>query len=317
MTAWRWAIVPGCVSTLASCASTPPLPTAPRPANPPQPIVFDPAVDAEQVGNAGIVSSHNVVVSPDGATLLFTENEPALYPKVILGLDLASEAVTEYVRVPEGRLHDPAWLPTPGAFFFVQDTSAGRAWQSRIARHDPGAAPEAFTVLTTAMAAGPKGSLRVAPDGVRILLATKDQIALARVDSEVVVPLAAGMEPTWSPDTKRIAYLTFEDESHRFTILVREDDGRTWPLALDARAVLDCPAFSPDGASIAYLRATTDDQYEIWLATAQPGGASRPLVRGTQGLGCPAWAPDGTFYVVAGWRHAASRSVLLHVRLAR
>jgi Tol biopolymer transport system component len=271
----------------------------------------------EQVGAADIVRSSDVAVSPDGTTLLFTSpTESSPYHRRIMGLDLSREEVTPYVVVDEGILHDPAWLPTPGAFLFVRGTQQGHAWRASIARHDPGAPPETFTVLTAAMAAEYVQWLHVAPDGVRLLLGTNDHVALGRVDSEYVTPLARGTHPTWSPDAKRIAYLTFEQESDMSTIFVREDDGRTWPLARATGVGLTCPAFSPDGASIAYLWETTD-QYEIWLTPASPGGVGKPLVRGTQALGCPAWAPDGTLYVVASWVDAESGKRLLRVRFAR
>jgi hypothetical protein len=286
---------------------------------PPQALAIDPTITVEQVGAAGVVESSDVVVSPDGTTLLFTgPGESSYVPTRIMGLDLTREDVTPYVLVDEGRLHDPAWLPASGAFLFLRETQQGHAWRSSIARHDPGAPPETFTILIAAMAAQHAQSLHVAPDGVRLLLVTDDHVALGRVDSEYVTPLALGMEPAWSPDTNRIVYVTLDHESHMCTIFVREDDGRTWPLVRATGVRLSCPAFSPDGASIAYLlEMGSEDQYEIWLTPVSPGGAGKPILRGTQGLGCPAWAPDGTLYVVASWLADPQGKRLSRVRFAR
>jgi Tol biopolymer transport system component len=305
----------GSILLLAGC------PSAATPASgleaPLRALAMDSRVSVESVVGEGVVAS-DVVVSPDGATLLFSaaDADSPYVTNRIAGLDVPTGRVTTYVRVAEGLVHDPAWLPTPGAFLFVQGVDHFHTWTSRIARHDPGAPAGRFTVLRAAMTATKAESLQVAPDGVRVLMETNGSVALARLDSEEITTLAVGTHPTWSPDTRRIAYATSRQGTRASTIFVREDDGRTWPLVESTEVDLSCPAFSPDGTSIAYVRRTrSPEQSEVWLTAASPGGAGSSLVRGTEALGCPAWAPDGTFYVVASSVIAMRGKVLFHVRL--
>jgi Tol biopolymer transport system component len=136
------------------------------------------------------------------------------------------------------------------------------------------------------------------------------------LDAPEVTTLTIGTHPSWSPDTKRMAYATARVAEDAYAIVVREDDGRTWPLVESTGFELACPSFSADGASIVYVRRMrTPAQSEVWIAPARPGGSGAPIVQG-EALGCPSWAPDGTLYVLASSDAMTRSKMLFHVRIA-
>jgi Tol biopolymer transport system component len=105
----------------------------------------------------------------------------------------------------------------------------------------------------------------------------------------------AELDPTWSPDGKRIAFARQVDG--RFDLFAWEADGSGLSrLTKTPRVDELAPAWSPDGASIAFARYENGVERgpgDLWLMSASGGGERR--VRGGDGhdYSGPAWSPDG------------------------
>ena len=97
------------------------------------------------------------------------------------------------------------------------------------------------------------------------------------------------MSPAWSPDGKRLAYVSFENKKSQ---LVVQD------LGSGARKVVasfpghnGAPAFSPDGSRLAFA-SSQDGTLNIYVMSAN-GGAVTQLTSGSGNNTEPSWSPDG------------------------
>ncbi|HEX5474096.1 MAG TPA: S9 family peptidase [Vicinamibacterales bacterium] len=101
-----------------------------------------------------------------------------------------------------------------------------------------------------------------------------------------------GGNANWSPDGRRLAYLSSRDGyNHVWTVPV---DGGV-PTALTSGAFVDYdPAWSPDGSRIVFVSSRSGDREErhIWIVSAGGGAPTRVSADGF----CtdPVWSPDGT-----------------------
>lgn len=97
------------------------------------------------------------------------------------------------------------------------------------------------------------------------------------------------MSPAWSPDGKRLAYVSFENKKSQ---LVVQD------LGSGARKVVasfpghnGAPAFSPDGSRLAFA-SNQDGQLNIYVMGSN-GGQATKLTSGAGNNTEPSWTPDG------------------------
>lgn len=94
-------------------------------------------------------------------------------------------------------------------------------------------------------------------------------------------------DPSWSPDGRRIAFVSNRDNGVEH-IYAMDSDGRN-VTQLTRESNGSHPAWSPDGARIAFTR--NKGGIQIWVMDADGGNQTRLTHAGFNVL--PAWSPDG------------------------
>jgi Tol biopolymer transport system component len=107
------------------------------------------------------------------------------------------------------------------------------------------------------------------------------------------------IEPHWSPDSKRIAFLDVSTDKPWRICLISAEGGTAEPVLSEQHNEL-APTWSPDGNSLAF-------SYAPWLETAAPETSGLYVVDlrtrkpeklpGSEGLFGPQWSPDGRYIV--------------------
>jgi len=100
-----------------------------------------------------------------------------------------------------------------------------------------------------------------------------------------------GMQPTWSPDSARLAYAAYDG-------LHAVNTNGSAPAVL-VRGVVEWPAWSPDGQRIAYVRTTSASYSQVQVVPAS-GGTPAAVESLPARAESPAWGLDGTtlYYVL-------------------
>lgn len=109
------------------------------------------------------------------------------------------------------------------------------------------------------------------------------------------------MSPAWSPDGRRLAYVSFENE--RSEIFVQDLTSGTRSKISSAPGINSAPAWSPDGGYLA-LTLSSGGNPDIYIMDVN----SRKLRKLTNHHGIdtePAWSPDGRFIYFTSNRSGA------------
>ena len=118
---------------------------------------------------------------------------------------------------------------------------------------------------------------RFTGDGARLRAVRMDGTA-----ERDLAPVGAGAAPTWSPDSRRIA---FWDGARSLSVIGIDGTGLT-RIADGA-----FPDWSPDGTRIAYVGGSPENP-DVYIASAE-GGDPALLAGGTGAQLEPRWSPDG------------------------
>jgi len=132
-------------------------------------------------------------------------------------------------------------------------------------------------------------------------------------------PYGAHVEPSWSPDSKRVAFN--QGEFRLATVSVA--GGPHVPLTKPARGVVDSdPIWSPDGTTIAFARSPARGVSDVWLVRPNGTGLRRltttPIPpQGVAHIGSTplAWSPDAK--QILAFRHDRFAVVDVATRASR
>ena len=105
------------------------------------------------------------------------------------------------------------------------------------------------------------------------------------------------MEPTWSPDRSKIAYIEWGPVCNcAYAIYVMNADGSNQHPVYTSQ-LAQYPVWSPDGTRIAFV---TYGTYDIYVMNADGSGAT-PLTTGSDIDISPTWSPDSSQIAYARW----------------
>lgn len=149
-------------------------------------------------------------------------------------------------------------------------------------------------------------SVAWSPDGTRIAFVTggafvplwgapyEGQVVhIVNADGTGARPLTQGREPTWSPDSKELAF-----QSHERRIAIVNVDAPVPRTVSPVDLFANWPSWSPDGNVLAFVGSNVNDAWtsSIWIVGVD-GGNPRSLPHATYNP--LTWSPDGMQLVFA------------------
>lgn len=166
-------------------------------------------------------------------------------------------------------------------------------------------------------------SLDLSPDAEDVVFAWNRggsfEIYRAPISGESIYQLTASadrsVQPRFSPDGRRVAFLRDSDGDERFHIWLVDRDGTHERQLTTTTATRMSIAWSPDGRSLAYL-SNEGGRLGIWRLEV-PSGAARPVVPKVRHPGAdviaPVWSRDGRFLAYHSASDDDPTNVELHV----
>ena len=98
------------------------------------------------------------------------------------------------------------------------------------------------------------------------------------------------MSPAWSPDGKRLAYVSFENKKSQ--LVVQDLGSGSRKVVASFPGHNGAPAFSPDGSKLAFA-SSQDGLLNIYVMSSN-GGKPTQLTSGAGNNTEPSWSPDGS-----------------------
>ncbi|HEV2754171.1 MAG TPA: hypothetical protein VG318_00140 [Actinomycetota bacterium] len=99
------------------------------------------------------------------------------------------------------------------------------------------------------------------------------------------------LDPAWSPDRTRIAYVHQQDDPRNPDVWVMDADGSDKQRLTRGPRDDELPQWSPDGTRIAWVKTRGDDPIGRIFVMASDGSGKELLVRNAT---LPRWSPDGS-----------------------
>jgi Tol biopolymer transport system component len=198
----------------------------------------------------------------------------------------------------------PAFGPDARALYFTSNRQGHfDLWAQPLMEGHPEGEPRRLTDQ-----AGSVGTIAVSPDGRfvayhRVLAGQRDiWIVPARggLPVNVTGDPAVDVQPAWSPDGRRLAFVSDRDGGFHLW-LVEVEEGRVSgpPVRITSGASGDyLPAWSADGRYLAFVR-YADKTADVWIVQAEAGGAPRRLTRDADAR-FVRWEPRSGALLVSG-----------------
>jgi serine/threonine-protein kinase len=144
-------------------------------------------------------------------------------------------------------------------------------------------------------APGTFGKPELSPDGQRIALGGEGQVRVYDIARDSFTQVAAGQNPTWSPDGQRIGFQ--RQVNGEFHVFLQKADGTGEAEQLTTGSNRHAPgAFSPDGQLLAYTDGDPVTGSDIWILRLADRQA-RPVITDPQSQSAPKFSPDGRWLV--------------------
>ncbi len=239
--------------------------------------------------------------SADGSAITFMSTKSG--SENLWRLPLAGGAAEQLTKFGDGRLLYPSMAANGSAIVFERDMAV---W-----KYDPRsgvAAPVPITLRGTS-AETPRRHENVAsftrmalsPDGQKIAVIGHGEIFAVPakdggVAQRITTSIGAERELVWSPDSRRMLYVTERGLDHR---LAEYDAPSGRETLLTEHGIASVPAYAPDGKSAVYVL----DDKELHLLTFAAAGkpaSDRVLFSGAIATDersgpRPVWSPDGQY----------------------
>jgi eukaryotic-like serine/threonine-protein kinase len=207
---------------------------------------------------------------------------------------VASNVATALYNPGSGYVPTAIYSAGGSAVVFRNSLLGHAYWFSR-----DGAAPQRLLGET-----GEVNSPAISPDGKTIVYSRGEPGARRRdiwfydvqrsATSRFTFDPADDLNPTWSPDGRRIAFTS--DRKGVRNIYVKDSSGAAAEeLLLETGYEKDVEAWSPDGRFILFNQLTPNHERELWAVAAAGGGEPFAVVAESKAVRKGAFSPDGRY----------------------
>ncbi|HEY1336947.1 MAG TPA: S41 family peptidase [Bryobacteraceae bacterium] len=252
--------------------------------------------------------------SKDGRTLFYMSDRSGAQNIWKRALGGKAQAVTHFTN---GRVVWPSISADGRVIVFERDfgvwrldTETGKAAQVEIARRGVPAGPAVQHVSMT----GQFQELALSPDGKKTAFVSHGEIFAASAKDggdalRITRTAAPESQPTWSPDSRKLAYVSDRDGSARIFLY---DFSTSQETQLTSGGPDAAPRFSPDGKSLAFLRGGKElrvlDVAGKQERVAATGRFGLPPLIGDHDF---AWSPDNQWLAYMDVGQKAFRNVMV------
>jgi dipeptidyl aminopeptidase/acylaminoacyl peptidase len=118
-----------------------------------------------------------------------------------------------------------------------------------------------------------------------------------------------GIDPSWSPDDRRIAYASNKDRI--FQIYIMNADGSNPHRVTENKGEDSNPVWAPDGAAIAFSSETEGDRRGLFLVGVDGSEQRRLAFSKHQDFCFPAWSPDGKFIAFTAVNRLGAQNIVV------
>lgn len=230
--------------------------------------------------------------SPDGHRIIFSSEEPGridIFTRVEGSQPSRPVFADVSGELSEGRSvtrSSPTWSPDRQRFAFLSNSFGRRdLWTARADGSD------ARRVTFRDLPSGDVSTPAWSPDGSAIAFVRSGDIFVVFLQSmfEKRITTSGGRWPTWSPDSRLLAYSSARQSSEGIYVY---DMHRGTESRISAEDMVDThPSWSPVGNSIAF-EATRDGNSEIYVMDSDGTSVRRLTNSPSKDFG-PAWSYDG------------------------